>query len=421
MTRVLSINYSRGRGSVISSESGRIREGRVLADSAFPRSTVREIKDVHQDWDYAVCTVPSLYSDFRTSVRSLSNATPVLVDYREALAMSSIAMRDWDSCAVLVVDSFCCSLGYYSGKQFHWLREFNYPNSISLFYSAAARFLGFDPLTEEHHLTDCSQYGNPSFAPWIHDNVVNTSDGEYTLLRDLTRGVGVGTLNLDIAASVQAVFDSCLVHLASWLSKAVDSKRLAYAGSASANYLTNTKIATLSGFKELLIQPLTSYAGAVVGAASLVSRSIFDSINIGQSASFAMSPDEFAQQLLQGKIMPLVHGRAEFIDSSLLSRNWLAIPFKPILSGFRQLAKLEQPWQQPLVVCQEQDYAKLYSNPIMPTYGQYSSANLSDMLPTQSNKTRVVTTSISSNAYINRVLELLRAEGYPVLLSAPIT
>ena len=420
MTRVLSINYNRGRSSVISSESGRIREGRVLAGSAFPRSTVREIKDVHDDWEYAVCMVPSLYTDFRTSVRSLSNATPVLVDYREALAMSSIAMRDWDSCAVMVVDSFCCSLGYYNGKQFHWLREFKYPNSIALFYSAAARFLGFDPLTEEHHLVDCSQYGNPVFAPWIQDNVVNTSDGEYTLLRDLTRGVGIGTLNLDIAASVQAVFDACLLHLASWLSKAVDSKRLAYAGRASANYLTNTKIATFSGFNELLIQPLTSYAGAVVGAASLVSRSIFDSVNIGQSASFEMSADVFAQQLLRGKIMPHINGRAEFADTSFINRNRIAIPFDSLIPVFKQQSNFTYNWQSPVVLCQEQDYNKYYEGPCYPTHGQFISKRKPGTPKFTNEYSRVVTTSITSNAYMNRVLEVTRDSGYPILISSPL-
>lgn len=56
----------------------------------------------------------------------------------------------------------------------------------------------------------------------------------------------------------------------------------------------------------------------------------------------------------------------------------------------------------------------------MPKYGQYNSANLAEVFVTPTNTTRVITTNIGSNAYVNRVLEVLRAEGYPILLSAPI-
>ena len=420
MTRVLSVNYDRGRSSVISSNAGRIKEGRVLTSSTFPASAIRELKDPHNDWDYVTCHVPSQFADFKSVVRNFTNARPILVDYREALAMSSIAMCDWTSCAVMVIDSFCCSLGYYAGGQFHWLRSFNYPNSVSLFYSAAARFLGFDPMLEEHKLVAASKFGNPLYAQLIEDKIINTVEGDYTILQDLTRGIGSGPLNLDIASSVQAVFDKTVFHLASWLAKTVDSKRLAYAGRASSNYLTNTKIANFSGFNEILIQPLTSYAGAVVGAASLVSRSIFDTTSIGEPASLGLTPDNLAQQLLRGKIVPFINGKAEFADSSLINRNWLAIPFTPNIEEFRSKAKLNSDWEQPLVLCQERDYSVYYRNSIVPKYGQYNSANIVETFPSTSNTTRVVAVNTSSNAYLHRVLEILRIEGYPVLLSSPI-
>ena len=420
MTRVLSINYSRGYSSVVSSNAGRIKDGRVTQGSTFPTSIVRELKDPHNDWEYITCHVPSQFEEFKQLVRPLTSARPILVDYREALAMSSIALCDWTSCAVMVIDSFCCSLGYYAGGQFHWIREFVYPNSVSLFYSAAARFLGFDPITEEPKMMAASELGVPIYAPLIEQKFINTSDGDYTVLQDLTCGIGSGPLNLDIASAVQAVFDKTVLHLASWLSRAVDSKRLAYAGRASANYLTNTKIANFSGFNEILIQPLTSYAGAVVGAASLVSRSIFDSINIGEDVNLGLTPDHVAQKLLSGKIVPFINGRSEFIDNSLVNRNWLSIPFTPVIDEFRSRAMLSETWEQPIILCQERDYPTYYANKIVPRYGQYKSTNLVEIIQPTDKTTRVVAVNNSSNAYLHRVLEILRAQGYPILLSAPI-
>lgn len=420
MTRVLSINYDRGYSSVVSTNTGRILEGRVLQSSTFPASTVRNLKDPHNDWEYVTCHVPSQFKEFKQLVRPLTSARPILVDYREALAMSSIAMCDWTSCAVLVIDSFCCSLGYYADGQFHWLRSFTYPNSVSLFYSAAARFLGFDPLTEEPKMMAASELGVPIYASLIEQKFINTSNGDYTILQDLTHGIGSGPLNFDIAASVQTVFNKIVLHLASWLSHAVDSKRLAYSGRASANYLTNTKIANFSGFNEILIQPLTSYAGAVVGAASLVSRSIFDTINLGEEVNLGLTPDHMAQKLLSGKIIPFINGKAEFSDSSLINRNWLAIPFTPLVDEFRKRAQLTKEWEQPIVLCQERDYSTYYTNRIIPRYGQYTSTNLVEIIQPTDKTTRVVAVNNSSNAYLHRVLEILRAQGYPILLSAPI-
>jgi hypothetical protein len=420
MTRILAVNYAHSHSSIVSTCDSRIVEGRVLADPAFPRSSIREIKDPYNDWDYAVCHISSQFDDFKTQIKSISAARTVLVDYREALAMSSISLSDWTSCAVMIVDSGYCGLGYYAQNQFHWIREFWYPNSISLFYSAAARFLGFDPLIDEHKLIAASQYGNPIYAPLIEQKFVHCEPGDYTILQNLTRGIGCGPLNLDIASSVQTVFDKVVLSLATWLANAVDSKRLAYAGRSSSNYLTNTKIVNFSGFNEILIQPLTSYAGAVVGAASLIKRSIFSTTAIGETISLDISPDTFATQLLRGKIMPLINGRAEFADTSLINRNLIALPFATVIPEFRQRAKLTEPWQQPIVLCKEQDYATYYTGRINPTYGQYISHNKPNSLVLGTDKTRVVTTSISSNAYINRVLDVLRVEGYPFLLSSPI-
>lgn len=418
--RVASVNFNRGRSSVVSSINGRITEGRVLADSAFPRSAIRQLKDVHNDWDYITCHSSELYSEFKTQIRAVTTARPVLVDYKKALAMSAISMRSWTSCAVMLVDSYYCALGYYDNNEFHWIREFHYPNSIALFYSAATRFLGFDPLTEEHKTMQCSVHGSPTYEQLITDKLVHYADGDYTLLQDFTRGVGQGPLNLDIASSVQTVFDKVLVSLAVWLNNAVPYRQLAYAGRASANYLTNTKIADSTNFVDISIQPLTSYAGAVVGAGSLVQRTLFDTVDLGQAYGNNISADALAADLLRGNVIPYVNGRQEFADAPLLNNNWLCIPFDSVLPAYRKLANLVNVWQQPLVVCQEKDYATYYGGKHLPYYAQFVSTNKQQAVTTSTTHSRVITTSMSKNAYLNRVLEVLRAEGYPMLLSAPI-
>lgn len=410
---ILGINTSEGLPSIFDIEHNRVLAARTSLD-------IFSLKNYHSDWDYVACTNKYSIKDIAALVKRFTGAKVIRTDYREALAMSSICTTTWDSCAVMVVDSSYCGLGYYVGKQFYWLREFNYPNSLSLFYSAAARFLGFDPLRNEQLLSEAALHGNPTYTSILQDKVIASSSGDYTVLLDLTRGVGSGPLNFDIAASVHSVFSSIILSLARWLSSAVDTKRLAYAGRSSANYQTNTLISDFSGFDEIAIQPLTSSAGAALGAAALIHRPLWNSTQLGEADAIHSSPDDFATQLLRGRIIPFSDGRAEIADISLVNRNRIAIPFESIVPVFKQQSSFDYEWQAPIVLCQEQDYHKYYEGKHYPTYGEYLSKAKPGTPKFGTNYSRVATVSMTNNAYMNRVLEITRASGYPILISSPL-
>jgi hypothetical protein len=410
---ILGINTTENKPAIFSTQDDRVLGARTNLDIA-------SLKNTYKDWDYVACTSTHNIKEVKALVKRFTGAKVISTDYREALAMSSLCTRDWESCAVMVVDSSYCGLGYYAQKQFHWLREFHYPNSLCLFYSAAARFLGFDPLHNEQLLSEAALYGNPTYSSVIADKIISSTPGDYTLLLDLTRGIGVGPLNFDIAASVQSCFSSIVLSLAQWLAAAVDSKQLAYAGRASANCQTNTLLSDLSGFDEIAIQPLTSSAGAALGAAALVHRPLWTGNNLGDNQSYGINTDDFATQLQRGNIMTLVEGSAEIADSSLINRNRIAIPFDPLISRFRQESNFTYDWQAPIVLCQEQDYHRYYEGKHYPTYGQYLSKRKPGTPKFGTEYARVVTTSTTHSAYINTVLANTRLNGYPLLISSPI-
>jgi hypothetical protein len=411
--RILGINTAENKHAIFSTQDNRVLGANTNLD-------MLSLKNTYEDWDYVACTSTHNIKEVKALVKRFTGAKVVSTDYREALAMSSLCTRDWESCAVMVVDSSYCGLGYYAQKQFHWLREFSYPNSLCLFYSAAARFLGFDPLQNEQLLSEAALHGNPTYASVIADKVISSSDGDYTLLLDLTRGVGVGPLNFDIAASVQSCFSSIILSLAQWLASAVGSKQLAYAGRASANYQTNTLLSNFSGFDEIAIQPLTSSAGAALGAAALVHRPLWASSQLGENEIFYMSADDTAYSLIRGNIVSHVNNRAEIADCSLVNRNRIAIPFESLVPKFKQESSFTYDWQAPVVLCQEQDYHSYYEGKHYPTYGQYISKRKPGTPKFSTEYSRVVTTSITSNAYINRVLEITRQNGFPLLISSPL-
>ena len=65
----------------------------------------------------------------------------------------------------------------------------------------------------ESQVMAAAGYGIPKWSKFIKDKIINSSDGDYTLLHDLTRGVGYGVLDWDVAASVQAVFTDIVFSL----------------------------------------------------------------------------------------------------------------------------------------------------------------------------------------------------------------
>ena len=410
---ILGINAYEGKPAMFDVQDSRVLSARTSTDIA-------SLSNPHNSWDYVATPSKHNFNEVKALVKQFTGASLVCTDYRKSLAMSSICTRDWESCAVMIVDSYYCALGYYVDKQFYWLREFNYPNSLCLFYSAAARFLGFDPLSNELLLSEAALHGSPTYEQVINDKFIHYSSGEYTVLQNLTRGIGVGSLNCDMAASVQAVFNRIVLSLAQWLAKSVNNKRLAYAGRASANYQTNTLLADFSGFDEIAIQPLTSSAGAALGAAALISRPMWGSTQLGAVELAEHTPDETAQQLLRGDIVSLRVGRQEIADTSFMNRNRIAIPFDSLVPKFKQESGFKYDWQAPVVLCQERDYYTYYSGKHYPTYGQYLSKHRLGTPKFSTEYCRVVTTSITSNAYINRVLEITRENGYPLLVSSPL-
>ena len=92
--------------------------------------------------------------------------------------MSSILTTDCDKCAVMIVDTvggaYSTSLGVYENQNITWLKRFEYPNSLGLFYSTATKLLGFKPFSDECKVMSAAAYGEPKWADYIKEKVLNT-------------------------------------------------------------------------------------------------------------------------------------------------------------------------------------------------------------------------------------------------------
>jgi carbamoyltransferase len=401
------------------------RFSRKKYDNSFPKNTVSWLKNAHNDFDHAVFYEESTYKQFKSDIKKYTRATPVLVDHHRAHAMSSILTTDWDKCAVMVVDTiggkFSTSLGVYENGEITWLKQFRYPNSLGLFYSTATKFLGLTPLADESQVMAAAAYGKPKWADYIKERVVNTELGDYTVLPDLTRGIGSGVLDWDIAASVQSVLEECLINLAKWLFKETCLPNLAYAGGVALNCVANTKLLTHTPFYDIAIQPAAGDAGCALGAAALLDRPLWENAYLGVNADNNVTTEECAFRLLKGEVVAIVKGKAEFGPRALGNRSFLTIPFT---DNYAKLDKLKQRttdnWRPYAPVCLEKD-ADLYFDIPKKSYEMLHIAKSKNKHFTTSDESaRLQITNYTKNAYLSRVLELTREQGYPILINTSL-
>lgn len=332
------------------------------------------------------------------------------VDYCEALSMATIASTDWSSCAILLSDSYYTRLGYYVDGAFYWIREFEYPNSIALFSAAVTRFLGYDPTISEDAARRLAMQGNNSYIDWICTNAITLSDGRYQLLHNLERGFGSSAPNADIAASAQIVFSAVLVSLAAWLRNSIDIPRLAVVGRSAANYITNTAIAELTGYEQIAAISVNGAAATALGCAALIRRPILEHHYIATPTNSDCSAETIAHKLMRGEIVKIMNG-IEFSDTAFLSNNYLMLPFASLLKDVTN---------KPIyAVCQDVDYSTYFSGRHKPYFGQFICA-VKNKQAIPYDEVRVITVSKNKNPLINRVLEITRAQGYPIIVSTTI-
>ena len=395
-------------------------------DKSFPKNTICWLRDQYDDWEFAAFYEETTYNQFKSDIKKVTSARPVLVDHHEAHAMSSILTTDWTECAIMVVDTvgnrYSTSLGVYRNGQIEWIKRFRYPNSIGLFYSSATRLLGFVPLSDECKVMSAAAYGKPKWASWINQKVVDyNADGDYTFLHNLERGVGTGTLDWDIAASVQQVTQNILLSLTTWLQKETGLTNLAYAGGVALNCVANTYLLKNSGFKHIAIQPAAGDAGCALGAAALITRPLWENAYLGVSSSNDITADECADRIIKGEIVPVIQGRAEFGPRALGNRSLLCAPTDDNIKKLNRIKMRDtDSWRPYAPVCQIEEadnYFKVYQHSKeMLFVADITSGNFK----THDNTARLQTVTGSSNAYLWKVLEKTRQYGYPILINTSL-
>ncbi len=230
----------------------------------------------------------------------------VNVEHHRSHLASAFFVSPFEESAVLSIDGFgdfsSVMTSYGKGNQLTVLDKVNYPHSLGVFYTAFTQYLGFPHYGDEYKVMGLAPYGKALYKEQVRQVIELTSDGLFKLnlnyFNHTRNGVNmtwtdgipfVDTMysnqfiksfgpargkeeelsqyHKDLAASVQAVTEEVIFHMAEHLRLKTKSENLCLAGGVGQNSVANGKIILNTGFKNLYIPPAAHDAGTSIGSA----------------------------------------------------------------------------------------------------------------------------------------------------------
>ncbi|MCX7697944.1 MAG: hypothetical protein N2114_00560 [Candidatus Goldbacteria bacterium] len=321
-------------------------------------------------------------------------------------ASSSFFCSPFEKSAILTIDGVgewaVTTIGIGEENKIKILKEIYFPHSLGLLYSAFTAFLGFEVNEGEYKVMGMAPYGKPIYINEIKKIIQLNKDGSYILNLDyfdfykslertfsnkfiklfgkprdpkskfFTRDTGWPSYfgekprnqnyeNLaieqekyaDIAASIQAVLEECLINLANEVYKLTGLDKLCIGGGVGLNSVANWKIYKNTPFKNIFVQPASGDAGGALGAALsfwhiglnkpkkyIMKHAYYGQNFLNKEIELFLKKnninyekleddlllDKIAKEIANGKVIGWFHNRTEWGPRALGCRSILADP-----------------------------------------------------------------------------------------------
>lgn len=219
-----------------------------------------------------------------------------------------------------------------------------FPHSLGIFYEALTHFLGFKHYGDEYKVMGLAPLGRPTYVSKIGELVKTNTDGTFELNLDYfchqdgggkhswENGVPVsgdcfgeamiellgpvripgGEINqrhMDIAHSVQSVYESTFFNLVNALHDKYKVNQLTLSGGCGNNSVANGKIYRRSNYKALYVAASAGDAGGAVGAAIVAAKEVENTCPNYHMDHAYLGPaydDQYVEALLASKREQLV-------------------------------------------------------------------------------------------------------------------
>jgi carbamoyltransferase len=231
------------------------------------------------------------------------------VEHHLAHLASAFYVSPFERAAVVSVDGFgdfaSAMWGVGAGTRIDVRGRIHFPHSLGLFYQAVTQLLGFPGFGDEYKVMGLAPYGEPSLMAAMRRIVRLAPDGGYRLDLDCFRhhaegvemvwdggapqvgriftdaicellgpprapGAELTRHHMDVAASLQAMYEEAFFHLLNHVAAATGERMLCLAGGCAMNSVANGKVFERTPFTDLYVPAAAGDAGGAIGAAFAV-------------------------------------------------------------------------------------------------------------------------------------------------------
>lgn len=256
------------------------------------------------------------------------------------------------------------------------VKNFNYPFSFGLFYSAFTQLIGLMPNQEEYIMMGMAGYGDArryyhvvnDYFPSINHQQYNYHKGiidwPYEILTEEDK--------FDIAAAVQKVYQLRLIEFMQFAKAKTGKHNLVFMGGCALNSSANTTLWNM--FEDVWIMPNPGDAGSSLGAAAaLYGRHIdWRSPYLGYDLGGNYPAQEVVDGILKNGIVAVATGRAEYGPRALGNRSILADPRDINIKDKVNLIKQRELFRPFAPVVMEEHASKWFDMNFTSPYMQYT-------------------------------------------------
>ncbi len=293
------------------------------------------------------------------------------INHHFAHALSAYCLSPFEEAAVLIVDGRgsreATTLWHARDGRLRLMEEYQYPNSLGVFYAGITEMLGFRPLSDEWKVMGLAAYGQPTFdlSKLIHSTADSYSvdgrrffgptDYDRSALEEIVgprrNGEEISERHHNLARSAQDACGQAMLALVRRATKLIGSRDLCLAGGVALNCKANGDLLRSGLIDNIYVQPAAGDDGTCIGAAYAVYHELglplprfpighsylgseFTNDEIEQVLKiFKLSyrhlddPSRAAAELLaKNRLLGWFQGRMEFGPRALGNRSILADP-----------------------------------------------------------------------------------------------
>lgn len=356
------------------------------------------------------------------------------IDHHKSHAAGGYYTSPYQEAAIVVIDGIgeweVLTIWHGKGTDIKKAYSIKYPHSLGLFYSAATQAIGLKPCEEEYILMGMAAWGKDKHSLQIMDDLFNKKE-LLKLKHNLHKGLGSycnGWDTFDAAASAQTVTEIILDKIIRYTKQLFPNvENLVYTGGCALNCVANEKVLP-KYYGNIWIMPNPGDAGSSLGAAAALYGKHLDWNGpfLGSEIKGKYPVKDALKYLLQGDIIGIAKGRAEFGPRALGNRSLLADPRGSKIKDKVNEIKRRQKFR-PFAPAVMEEYAhEIFDMPVNKIpYMQYTAAckqpNKYPAICHVDNTSRVQTVSKKDNPGFYSLLSLFHKKtGCPMLLNTSL-